>query len=842
MTAAHARAGRRPPAGSTPPASSASTSGSRRSPPRCAAAGLDPGRRLAARSPRPRTTSCGGVVTDLDGAAVAARASGRPARSPAPACTAPTGWPRTRCSRAWCSAPGSVEAIEAGRTTAPAPPAPCAPCSTAVGRAADHRRDRLGRRRRRPLLDDSGPTGRTARRRGPARRSVRARPPAAGHDRRRRRAAHAPSLARRHRAVVVEPRLAVVVGRRADDAGSAADRWPSWRNLVEVGRALLTAATLRARRAGAPTPGPTSRTPTDERFRRPHRRLERADARLVAMTTALDPPRVAPSSTPSTRALAEDLTPLGDLTSALLPPTTCAPRPRSWRAAPGVLAGRACADRDLPPGRRRPSSCAWSADDGDARRGRRGARPRSPGPLASILTAERTALNFLGHLSGIATLTRALRRRGRAPAATARVWDTRKTTPGLRVAREGGGAGRRRGQPPRQPVGLDPAEGQPPRAAWASPTRSHGARDRWPARTVHVECDRLDQVREALDAGADALLLDNMTPDEVRPAWPRPTSTPPPPAGAARCSRCRAASSLETDRRATPALGVDCISVGGLTNSAPVLDIGLDIDPTDRLTRPTAPPTARPLTATPGDPVLLAIDAGNTQTVVGLYDLDGPEPADAAAAPRTGCSTTGASPPRPTAPATSWRCCCRASSPLRGFTLDDIDGMAVSSGVPRVTASLRDCWPTATSTSTRSMIEPGVRTGIAILATRTPRRSAPTASPTRWPPTTCTAARRSSPTSARPPPATRSRPTASTSAGPSPPASSISMDALVGRAAALRRGRAGRAPQRARQEHGRVASSPARSTASPPRSTACASASRTSWASAPSSPPAAWPS
>jgi nicotinate-nucleotide pyrophosphorylase (carboxylating) len=95
----------------------------------------------------------------------------------------------------------------------------------------------------------------------------------------------------------------------------------------------------------------------------------------------------------------------------------------------------------------------------------------------------------------------------------------------------------------------------------------------WPARTVHVECDRLDQVREALAANADALLLDNMTPDEIRACV----------ALAAESQRrplleASGGITLETVA-AYSAAGVDCISIGGLTNSAPVLDIGLDIEP-----------------------------------------------------------------------------------------------------------------------------------------------------------------------------------------------------------------------------------------------------------------------
>ena len=137
------------------------------------------------------------------------------------------------------------------------------------------------------------------------------------------------------------------------------------------------------------------------------------------------------------------------------------------------------------------------------------------GRLAPILTAERTALNFLGHLSGVATLTATFVDAVADAGGSLRVWDTRKTTPGLRslekaAVRAGGGANHRGNL-----------------SDWVLLKDNHlalfgiadavaRARARWPGRTVHVECDDLDQVRQAVAAGADALLLDNMTPDEVR--------------------------------------------------------------------------------------------------------------------------------------------------------------------------------------------------------------------------------------------------------------------------------------------------------------------------------------
>jgi nicotinate-nucleotide pyrophosphorylase (carboxylating) len=293
-----------------------------------------------------------------------------------------------------------------------------------------------------------------------------------------------------------------------------------------------------------------------------------ADAgQACSVPRAVHPPRVVVVEA-VTRALAEDLVPLGDLTSALLPDDLAATAAFVARR-PGVLAGRACATEtfhqiddtvDL----------AWQLDDGDTVAAG-SVLATATGPLASILTAERTALNFLGHLSGIATLTRAFVDTA-AGAGTARIWDTRKTTPGLRslekaAVRAGGGANHRGNL-----------------SDWILLKDNHialfgitdavaRAHAMWPARTVHVECDRLDQVQEALAAGADALLLDNMTPDEVRACVAAADAAP-------RRPLLEVSGGVTLDTVASYAgTGVDCISVGGLTNAAPVLDIGLDIEP-----------------------------------------------------------------------------------------------------------------------------------------------------------------------------------------------------------------------------------------------------------------------
>ena len=196
------------------------------------------------------------------------------------------------------------------------------------------------------------------------------------------------------------------------------------------------------------------------------------------------------------------------------------------------------------------------------------------GDLIQILKAERVALNFIGHLSGIATLTRRFVDAA-ATTGSARIWDTRKTTPGLRslekaAVRAGGGANHRGNL-----------------SDWILLKDNHlalmgiagavaAARHRWPARTVHVECDRLDQLVEAIEAGADALLLDNMTPDQVvacvRAADDHST------AAGRRRPLLEVSGGLTLETVASYAgLGIDLISVGGLTNSAAVLDIGLDI-------------------------------------------------------------------------------------------------------------------------------------------------------------------------------------------------------------------------------------------------------------------------
>lgn len=268
------------------------------------------------------------------------------------------------------------------------------------------------------------------------------------------------------------------------------------------------------------------------------------------------------------RALREDLTPLGDLTAALLPAgaTTTA---RFISRARGRLAGVACAAETF--AQVDPAvDVVWFCSDGAV------LEPGTvigevSGSLASVLVAERTALNFLGHLSGIASRVEQF---VVLAAGGARIWDTRKTTPGLRslekaAVRAGGGHNHRGNLSDWIMLKDNHLTGMSITEAVAA------ARDRWPARTVQVECDRVDQLVEAIDCGADLVLLDNMTPDEIRHCVTLA-------AAAEETGRSRplleASGGITIETVAEyAATGVDLLSSGALTNSAPVLDIGLDI-------------------------------------------------------------------------------------------------------------------------------------------------------------------------------------------------------------------------------------------------------------------------
>jgi nicotinate-nucleotide pyrophosphorylase (carboxylating) len=194
------------------------------------------------------------------------------------------------------------------------------------------------------------------------------------------------------------------------------------------------------------------------------------------------------------------------------------------------------------------------------------------GPLAPILTAERTALNFLCHLSGIATLTRAFVEVTAVANPATRILDTRKTTPGLRslekaAVRSGGGFNHRGNLSEAVLVKDNHLAGIGITQAVES------ARRRWPGRMVEVECEDQAQLIEAVDAGASVVMLDNMDAVQVANCVELVASRRAPnPVLIEVSGRVTIESAPEYAKA-----GADLISVGALTHSAPVLDIGLDL-------------------------------------------------------------------------------------------------------------------------------------------------------------------------------------------------------------------------------------------------------------------------
>ncbi len=190
------------------------------------------------------------------------------------------------------------------------------------------------------------------------------------------------------------------------------------------------------------------------------------------------------------------------------------------------------------------------------------------GPVPALLTAERTALNFLCHLSGVATATA---RWVDALAGTgARVRDTRKTTPGFRAlekyaVRCGGGVNHRATLSDMALV-----KDNHVLAAGGVVPAYDAVRVRYPGLPVQVEVTTLDQLRELLDAGAPEILLDNMTTAQMAEAVQI----------AGGRARLEASGGLTLARaREVAGTGVDYIAVGALTHSAPVLDIAMDLRP-----------------------------------------------------------------------------------------------------------------------------------------------------------------------------------------------------------------------------------------------------------------------
>jgi len=265
-------------------------------------------------------------------------------------------------------------------------------------------------------------------------------------------------------------------------------------------------------------------------------------------------------------ALLEDLAHGSDLTTDAIVPHDLRTIARIVSRADGVIAGldaALLAFELLEPGAVRVRA---SIEDGDAIKNG-GLVAQLEGPAGILLTGERTMLNLLCRLSGIATATRAL---VEAVAGTrARVVDTRKTTPGLRVlekyaVRCGGGGNHR--------FGLDDAVLiKDNHLALAGSMHEAVARVRAHAGhmiKIEVEVDNLDQLREALGEPIDAVLLDNMKPATLQEAVRI--------VGGSLITEASGGVRPETIA-AIAATGVDLISVGWLTHGAPALDLGLDI-------------------------------------------------------------------------------------------------------------------------------------------------------------------------------------------------------------------------------------------------------------------------
>ena len=272
------------------------------------------------------------------------------------------------------------------------------------------------------------------------------------------------------------------------------------------------------------------------------------------------------------RALAEDIG-SGDITSEATVPAGARARARIVQKQAGVVFGlEAAAEAFRQAG-------AEEFEGLEAEGSWRDAVPADvasvSGPARALLAAERTALNLVCHLSGVATFT--ARFVDAVQGTDARILDTRKTTPGLRVFEKaavaaGGGQNHR--------LGLHDAvlikENHIALAGGlAEAVRS--ARAAEPGRDIEVECQNAADVEEALGVGADRLLLDNMSPDELRSAV------------AARDDAAKAHGPVVTleasggvtlDNVAeTAATGVDFISVGALTHSAPALDLTMLLEP-----------------------------------------------------------------------------------------------------------------------------------------------------------------------------------------------------------------------------------------------------------------------
>jgi nicotinate-nucleotide pyrophosphorylase (carboxylating) len=264
------------------------------------------------------------------------------------------------------------------------------------------------------------------------------------------------------------------------------------------------------------------------------------------------------------RALAEDLG-AGDVTAAATVDPDARARATITQKQPGVVYGLEAAEATF---RRLDPEARIERQAPEGRWGEGGPVLRIEGRTRALLGAERTALNFLGHLSGIATAT--ARAVAEVEGTGAGILDTRKTTPGLRAlekaaVRAGGGVNHR--------AGLYDAiliKENHVAAAGGVGQAVRRAREAAPDLPLEVEVRDDAEIDEALAAGATRLLLDNMSPEQLRAA----------------VARVAGRAELEASGGITPGnlrevatTGVEFISIGALTHSAPALDLSLILEP-----------------------------------------------------------------------------------------------------------------------------------------------------------------------------------------------------------------------------------------------------------------------
>jgi nicotinate-nucleotide pyrophosphorylase (carboxylating) len=266
------------------------------------------------------------------------------------------------------------------------------------------------------------------------------------------------------------------------------------------------------------------------------------------------------------RALLEDLGG-GDLTGEAVVPEDVSARATIVQKEPGVLYGLDIA-----------AEVFRQAGAGDLEAGAGEGKWRAnvpldvasvEGPARALLAAERTALNFLGHLSGVATLT--ARFVSQVEGTGARILDTRKTTPGMRSLEKaavvaGGGSNHRMGL-------FDAILIKENHVALAGGVEEavRRAREAHPRMAIEIECRNLAETRQGVDAGADRLLLDNMSITELRKSVAVAR-------GSGRNVELEASGGITLANVAEiAARGVDYISVGALTHSAPALDLSMTL-------------------------------------------------------------------------------------------------------------------------------------------------------------------------------------------------------------------------------------------------------------------------